>query len=209
MDPRPVVVVLAATGAFGSDDSNAAPGGANDTGALLMATLRQVVASGLPLVVVTTAALAGQAGKAVAALDVVRVPQGEQSTLSEGTVVSAGVLARPQAPGWLLLPAEMTKVKPATLNLMAAALSEHPVAYAQFRGRRGHPVAFSAELFSELVSLNGEDGVRRLLARYPAHGVEVADAGVVSNEFGSDAVPQAGHLAPPATLAAARNTPKT
>ena len=45
--------------------------------------------------------------------------------------------------------------------------------------RRGHPVGFSAELFSELLSLTGDEGARRLLARYPAVGIEVDDPGAL------------------------------
>ena len=35
------------------------------------------------------------------------------------------------------------------------------------------------ELYSELVTLSGDEGARRLVARYPAHGVEVDDPGVL------------------------------
>ena len=51
--------------------------------------------------------------------------------------------------------------------------------FAQHRGRRGHPVGFSAELYSELVRLSGDDGARRVMARYPAHGEELDDPGVL------------------------------
>jgi molybdenum cofactor cytidylyltransferase len=183
MDARPVVVVLAATGAFAAEGSPARTRA--EAGPQLLATLRQVVASGLPVVVVTTAALATLAGSTVATADVVPVPHGGQAVINEGTAISAGVLARPQAPGWLLLPASLSQVQPTTLNRLAAALAEHSVAYAQYRGRRGHPIAVSAELFSELVSLNADDGMRKLLARYPAHGVDVADAGVVADQAGA------------------------
>jgi molybdenum cofactor cytidylyltransferase len=40
-------------------------------------------------------------------------------------------------------------------------------------------VAFAAELYSELATLTGDEGARRLTARYPAHGVEVEDPGVL------------------------------
>ena len=49
----------------------------------------------------------------------------------------------------------------------------------QHRGRRGHPVGFAAELFSELVMLKGDEGARRLLARYPTAAVELDDPGVL------------------------------
>jgi molybdenum cofactor cytidylyltransferase len=206
MDARPVVVVLAATGAFAAEGSSSHA--RDEAASHLLATLRQVVASGLPLVVVTTAALAGSAGGTVARADVVPLPQGGPAVVNEGAAIAAGVLARPQAPGWLLLPASLSRVQPATLNRLAAALADHPVAYAQFRGRRGHPIAVSAELYSELVSLSAADGVRRLLARYPAHGVDVPDAGVVASDGeGPDASsPEASDMPP--TLAAMRRAPK-
>jgi molybdenum cofactor cytidylyltransferase len=53
------------------------------------------------------------------------------------------------------------------------------VAYAQYKGRRGHPVGFSAELYSELIQIDGDDGARRVVARYPAHGVDVDDPGAL------------------------------
>jgi molybdenum cofactor cytidylyltransferase len=51
--------------------------------------------------------------------------------------------------------------------------------YAQYKGRRGHPVGFSTELYSELVMLTGDEGARRLIARYPALGLDVEDPGVL------------------------------
>jgi molybdenum cofactor cytidylyltransferase len=40
-------------------------------------------------------------------------------------------------------------------------------------------VGFGAELYSELAKLSGDEGARRLVARYPAHAVEVDDPGVM------------------------------
>ena len=53
------------------------------------------------------------------------------------------------------------------------------MAYAQYQGRRGHPVGFAAELYSELMMLSGDEGARRIVARYPAIGVDVDDPGVL------------------------------
>ncbi|MFM8637611.1 MAG: nucleotidyltransferase family protein, partial [Betaproteobacteria bacterium] len=53
--------------------------------------------------------------------------------------------------------------------------------YPLHRGRRGHPVGFSAELASELMRLNGDEGARRLVARYPGHALDVDDAGVLQD----------------------------
>ena len=73
----------------------------------------------------------------------------------------------------------MPRVRPGTITAVAGALDGHAVAFAQHHGRRGHPVGFGAELYSELTALSGDEGARRLVARYPAFGVEVDDPGVL------------------------------
>ena len=73
----------------------------------------------------------------------------------------------------------MPLVQVSTLRAVAARLMQDPVVFAQYRGRRGHPVGFGAELYSELIALKGDEGARRLLARYAAQPVEVNDPGVL------------------------------
>ena len=178
----PVVVVLAAGrgSRFQSPEHKLVqPFG---TSSILDTTLRHVLASRLPMVVVATAAMSEIAGRSVATRDIVVVPEVGETTphpLGMGYSIACGVGARPDASGWLILPGDMPMVRPETLQAVAQALDQHTVAYAQYRGRRGHPVGFAAELFSELATLSGDEGARRLLARYPAHGVEVDDAGVL------------------------------
>ena len=96
-----------------------------------------------------------------------------------GHSIAAGVAERSGATGWLVLPGDMPLVRPASLLAVAGALEQFPVAYAQHRGRRGHPVGFAAELYSELILLRGDEGARRIVARYPAQGVELDDPGVL------------------------------
>jgi molybdenum cofactor cytidylyltransferase len=147
---------------------------------VLASTLRHAIATQLSVVVVTTQALEPQARRLVASRDVVVMPEeGRFHGLGVGASIAAGVSAQPDAPGWVMLPADMPMVQPSTLAAVAQALDDHPVSYAQHGGRRGHPVGFSAELYSELVSLTGDEGVRRLVARYPALAVEVDDPGVL------------------------------
>lgn len=178
----PVVVVLAA--GRGSRFGARARKLAQQLGSssVLGTTLRRVLASRLPMVVVTTAALADVARRTVAARDVVVLPEvGTPGTepLGMGYSIASGVAARPDASGWLILPADMPMVAASTLEAVARQLREHTVVYAQYRGQRGHPVGFAAELYSELVMLEGDEGARRLVARYPAYGVEVDDPGVL------------------------------
>lgn len=182
MKSRPAVIVLAA----GTGSRFGAPGhkltqklGAST---VLGTSLRHAIASHLPVVVVTTDALAETACRHVASRDVIVLPAtGSDGTrpLGMGFSIAAGVSARPDATGWLVLPGDMPMVQPASILAVASALEHHPVAYAQHRGRRGHPVGFAAELYSELATLSGDEGARRMVARYPAYGVEVSDPGVL------------------------------
>ncbi len=151
---------------------------------VLGATLRNALDSRLPVVVVTTEQLSDTARGLVAARDVVVLPAADSpgpEPVGVGYSIAAGVSARPDASGWLVLPGDMPLVRASTLLAVARCLEEYPVAFAQYHGRRGHPVGFAAELYSELVTLAGDEGTRRLVARYPAQAVEVDDDGVLAD----------------------------
>ena len=152
------------------------------TATVLGTTLRNAIASGLEVIVVTTEPFADLARRSVAARDVVVLPQigsDDGAPLGMGYSIAAGVGACADAAGWLILPGDMPLVQPSTLQAVARQLEDHPVAYAQHKGRRGHPVGFATELYSELVRLTGDEGARRLVARYPAFGLELDDPGVL------------------------------
>lgn len=179
---RPTIVVVAA--GRGSRFRPALPAAqpkleqAFGSSTVLGTTLRNAVQSQLPVVLVTTAAHLASASAQLARRDIV-VLDDEEAAGGMGHSIAAGVAERSGAPGWLVLPGDMPLVQPGTLLAVATALENHAVAYAQHKGRRGHPVGFSSELYSELVLLKGDEGARRIVARYPAFGQEVADAGVL------------------------------
>lgn len=176
---RPVVVVVA--GGAGARFEGAGHKLLQDFcgRSVLGTTLSAVMGAHLPLVVVTTDELAAEAARWVAARDIVLVEPAGQPGTGMGRSIARGISARAQAPGWLVLPADMPAVTPASILAVARALQQAPVAYAQHRGRRGHPVGFAAELYSELRLLDGDVGARRIIARYPHEAVEVDDAGVL------------------------------
>jgi molybdenum cofactor cytidylyltransferase len=149
-----------------------------DGGTVLGTTLRHAIETQLPLLVVTTAALAPLVARHVATRDIVVLGAGEAAR-GMGASIAAGVNERSGSPGWLVLPGDMPLVRPGSILAVATALEQHPVVCAQYRGRRGHPVGFAAELFSELSQLKGDDGARRVVLRYPAHGEELDDRGVL------------------------------
>ena len=182
MNTQPAVIVLAAgkgSRFLGREHKLAQEFGA---ATVLGTTLRHAIASQLQVVVVTTEAFADLARHSIAARDVVVLPEvgvGNHPLLGMGYSIGAGVNARPDASGWIVLPGDMPLVQPATIQAVARQLAEHPIVYAQHKGRRGHPVGFAAELYSELATLSGDEGARRLIARYPSLGLEVDDPGVL------------------------------
>jgi len=151
---------------------------------VLAQTLACAIASHLRTVVVTTPAFVDLARSSVAARDVVVLAAIESeggAPLGMGTSIAAGVGASPDSPGWLVVPGDMPLLQPETILAVARALDHHPVAYAQHRGRRGHPVGFAAELYPELTALSGDEGARRIIARYPAFAVERDDPGILAD----------------------------
>ena len=151
---------------------------------VLAQTLACAIASHLRTVVVTTPAFVDLARSSVAARDVVVLAASDGDAgvpPGMGTSIAAGVGASPDSAGWLVLPGDMPLLQPETLLAVARALDHHPVAYAQHGGRRGHPVGFAAELYPELTALSGDEGARRIIARYPAFAVERDDPGILAD----------------------------
>jgi molybdenum cofactor cytidylyltransferase len=178
MNARPTIVVLAAGQGrrFGPGGHKLLQSVGPDT--VLAETVRHAIETGWPVAVVTTEALAPTAAPWVATRDLVVLSDADAAR-GVGHSIAAGVVAHAGAPGWLVLPGDMPLVRPETIVAVGRALEQHPVAYAQYQGRRGHPVGFAAELYSELMTLSGDEGARRLVARYPSVAVEVADPGVL------------------------------
>ena len=182
MKPQPVVVVLAAgRGSRFAGQQHKLVQTLGQT-SVLGQTIGHAIESRLPVVVVTTEPLAAEAARWVARRDVVVLPEvgsPNGGPLGMGFSIAAGVAARSDGGGWLVLPGDMPMVRPSSIQRVAQGLAQHAVVFAQHRGRRGHPVGFAAELFSELVQLTGDEGARRLMARYPSHGLELDDPGVL------------------------------
>ena len=182
MAAQPTIVVLAAgrSSRFGAGHHKLAQPLGDST--VLAQTLASAIGSHLRTVVVTTAAFVEVARSSVAARDVIVLPEVSADAGAElgmGTSIAAGVGASADSEGWLVLPGDMPLVQPATLLAVARELDRHAVAFAQYRGLRGHPVGFAAELYPELTALAGDEGARRIIARYPAFPVELDDAGIL------------------------------
>ncbi|WP_295545478.1 NTP transferase domain-containing protein [uncultured Pseudacidovorax sp.] len=102
-----------------------------------------------------------------------------------GDSIAAAVRATADAPGWLVLPADLPLVLPATLRAVAQALTEDGAAQPVYRGERGHPVGFGVASGAALQALAGEQGAAPVLKALRARGavreLTVDDAGVVTD----------------------------
>ncbi|MCA6216650.1 NTP transferase domain-containing protein [Ideonella sp. B7] len=179
MPPTPTVLVLGVQAGSHRHGLHARPSEAQGLHSVLVHTLHNAMASGLPVLAVTRPELAEEAGRWVARRDVLVVDPPTEDADGTTTFLAAGVAARATADGWLMLPADMPMVGPALLLAVAGALQHHAVACASHRGHRGHPVGFGTELFSELVQLRGPGAARRLLIRYPSASISVDDPAVL------------------------------
>jgi molybdenum cofactor cytidylyltransferase len=102
-----------------------------------------------------------------------------------GDTIAAAVRATPDAAGWLILPADLPLIKPATLRAVATALAGHAVVLPHYQGRRGHPVGFAASCREALLLLKGAQGAalvaRAQAAVNPVAQLELDDVGIVTD----------------------------
>lgn len=98
-----------------------------------------------------------------------------------GDSIAAAVRATREAKGWLVLPADLPLVLPATLLAVARAAMGGKVLVPVFQARRGHPVRFAAECGEELMLLAGAQGAAKLVKQWGATELVVDDAGCVTD----------------------------
>lgn len=91
------------------------------------------------------------------------------------SALRTGVQVSAQASGWVLLPGGLTPPRPHTLMQLCHALNQHLLVYPSHGGRAGMPMGFGQELFSELIRLNSDRELLRLMNRYPAQPLELDD----------------------------------
>ena len=86
--------------------------------------------------------------------------------------------------GFVIALADMPYIEPATIKTVATNLSTGAsIVIPTYHGQRGHPVGFSEKFRSELESLQGDEGARSIIKRYP-NEVELLpcdDAGILAD----------------------------
>lgn len=86
--------------------------------------------------------------------------------------------------GFVIALADMPYIEPATIKTVATNLSTGAsIVIPTYLGQRGHPVGFSAKFRSELESLQGDEGARSIIKRYPneVELLQCDDAGVLAD----------------------------
>lgn len=114
-----------------------------------------------------------------------------------GDSIAAAVRHTANAAGWLVLPGDLPLVQSATLQAMAQVLAQQQavVAWPEFAGERGHPVAFGRGCLADLLALQGEKGAAPVVRKWAGQGrglaVPLQDEGVVTDIDTVDALARA------------------
>jgi molybdenum cofactor cytidylyltransferase len=128
------------------------------------------LASHARAVLVVTGHQADDVRAALAGLDVTFVTNPD---FAEGlsTSLKAGVRAVPaDATGAVVLLGDMPRINAAHLDTLIAACASPAgaaIVVPVHEGQRGNPVLWPAELFGEMLALEGDAGARSLLAKHP------------------------------------------
>lgn len=105
-----------------------------------------------------------------------------RAELGMGASLAAAVTASADADGWLVALADMPLIRSDTVAAVADALrARATLAAPTYRGRRGHPVGFSARLRPQLLALDADVGAREILrsAGDRLITIEVDDPGIL------------------------------
>ncbi len=125
------------------------------------------------------------------------LPRGVQIVLNPdfrsgmASSIRAGVAAC-EADAWLIALGDMPSVSPRTVEAIVEeiATGRRGIVVPMCRGKRGHPVAFSARYREELLALEGDVGARSILNAHPddVHELEVSDLGALLDLDTEDAL---------------------
>ncbi|CAH3783898.1 MULTISPECIES: nucleotidyltransferase family protein [Serratia] len=140
-------------------------------------TLRQALASGLPVQVVTRP----DNLPVLAACAANQVPVTLLASAGLGNSIAAGVAATPHWQGWLIHLADMPFVGADVFRQVADALRQHAIVRPCYAQLPGHPVGFSALLRKPLCQLRGDNGARELLQGAAVHLMPLEQPGVVQD----------------------------
>lgn len=148
---------------------------------LVVRAALNLVAAGAPVLCVVRD-LQGPVAEALGEIPGVAMGVCPEAHLGMGRSLAWGVAASPAADAWLVALGDMPEVTPDTIRRLLGALrARASIVAPELGGLRGHPVGFSRRWFSDLVTWDGDQGARGLLARNPQElsRIPVSDPGVL------------------------------
>ena len=86
--------------------------------------------------------------------------------------------------GFIIALADMPYIQPATISAVAAKVSAGAsIVIPTYQNQRGHPIGFAAKFRNDLENLQGDEGARSIIKRYPNEVVLMAcdDAGILQD----------------------------
>ena len=98
-----------------------------------------------------------------------------------GDSIAAAVAATRDAPGWLVLPADLPLIRPSSLRAVADALQQYAIVLPFHRGQRAHPVGFAARFRDELLALCGAEGAAAIVRANAPCRLDIDDPGIVAD----------------------------
>ncbi len=111
-----------------------------------------------------------------------------------GASIATGVAATANAPGWLILPADLPLVQADSLRRVAEALAQHTVVAPWVQGQRGHPVGFGAVCREALLALSGDQGAKSVMQAHAPWRLDLDDLGCILDVDTPDALAEAERL---------------
>lgn len=98
-----------------------------------------------------------------------------------GDSIAAAVRATRDAPGWMVLPADLPLITSHTLLQIACAPLATEVLLPLYGGQRGHPVRFVRACGEALANLQGNQGAAPVVSAHTATKFIVTDPGCVED----------------------------
>ena len=111
-----------------------------------------------------------------------------------GASIAMGVAATANAPGWLILPADLPLVQADSLRRVAEALAHHTVVTPWVQNERGHPVGFGAVCREALLALSGNQGAKSVMQAHAPWRLDLDDIGCILDVDTPDALAEAERL---------------
>ena len=152
-------------------------------------------------------ALGGNADEVRASMDLRGAEVVVNQSYGEGcssSIAAALALVDPAADVLVLLLGDQPGVTAASVCGLVTGRGDAPIAVCRYDDGRGHPFAFSRQVFGELAELHGDKGVWKLMDRRPELVAEVRTPGPVPLDVDTwedyEAVLSAASLAPPPVL---------